>query len=198
MESSLTGSTERKQYQDSFLEEASRCLRYSAALPNYIETLSRRWNLHHLEAQEVLLEAINRGLDYINQKGRAIENPGAWLRVVAVNIIRDEAKATAKRTKMQALIECEYYNNRALPIYESDLSDNISILRQAMEKLSKSDQEMLQYRFQNGLRYKEIQDYLLTESGKKISIPALRKRESRALKRLREMFLEINKQDKHN
>lgn len=64
-------------------------------------------------------------------------------------------------------------------------------MKQALNHLSKSDQEILNLRFYQGKQYKEIQAHYLEIASVSIKVPTLRKRESRAIERLQAKFLEL-------
>ena len=79
----------------------------------------------------------------------------------------------------------------ALDQLESDEERNA--VKQALSYLSDSDQEIIELRFYQGKKYKEIQAHYLEIAGVSIKVPTLRKRESRAIERLQAQFLELYK-----
>ena len=178
--------------------EASLHLDRPSLLHAHIERLAKRWKMPNLDAREILLEAISRGLRYIDEKERAIKNPSAWLRAVSTNIVRDEVKAAVRENKLQTLVIAEHIVD---PVSEVNAMDEIeysgdrNILHKAMAELSRSDQEILKYRFQESKRYKDIQADLISKGRENVTVQTLRKRESRALKRLREKFIKYKGQD---
>lgn len=183
------------QCQKAFLREASRAVESTASLRSYLERLKKQWGLPNIDTSEVLSESISRGVRYIASKGEAIDNPIGWLRAVSLNIIRDEAKAVAKERRLQERIAYEYDSSPPDPFQDPEFLEEVETLRSAMDVLSEADRTILRHRFFEKQRYREIQAKLEAEEGKKTTVAALRKRESRALKRLREGFLQLKEEE---
>jgi len=192
------GKNSISQYQAAFLEEARWAVENTDTLQPYIERLKVQWRLPNVDAQETLSEAISRGVRYIADKNKAIINPIGWLRVVSLNIIRDESKAVQREKRLQERLSYEYGSGLSDPFEDSDFLEEVEALKLAMNTLSDGDQAMLKHRFFAQQRYKEIQATLEEQEGKKTSIAALRKRESRALKRLKEKFLQLQKENEQS
>ena len=190
LQNSQTSDPLKEEYRDAFLREASLHLCVSSSLYRYLQKLVRQWKLPHLDAEEILLESLDRGLQYIDKKGLSIENPRAWLRAVSINVVRDEAKATVRMKRLQFPCSVDYLIDESSLHNDTDLSEDMSAIALSMAELSDSDRNILERRFHQNKRYKEIQADLVKEGEGKIAIPTLRKRESRALKRLKAKFME--------
>lgn len=182
-------------YRRAFLDEVSQVVDDLATLQAYLKRLIVRWRLSNVDTSEVLSEAISRGVHYIETKGEPIDNPVGWLRAVSVNILRDEAKAAARQRRLQEKLLSEYTISSRDLFQDLDFLEDVEDLQLAMQTLSKTDQDMLRCRFFLKKRYKEIQAELEIEEGKKTAISTLRKRESRALQRLKEAFLRLRSSD---
>ena len=155
---------------------------------NYLEVTARQLAIRDFDAQEIISEAVMRGLIALSEKDQKIQNPQAWLRQVCTYIICDRVK---EQKKTRLLKE----KTRDISEVPDSFSHIVSheqhkVVIQAYSKLSEEDQKILDLRFYQGLPYKEIQQQYLTTSGRSVKIPTLRKRESRALQRLRVKFQE--------
>lgn len=154
---------------------------------NYLESTAKKLRLSGLDAREVISEAYVRGIVTINDKGQEIENPKAWLRKVCTFIMYDMVK---EEKKNRLLKEKNQYSSEAsnslLTIVDSEQHQ---VVKKALAKLSDNDRQILRLRFDENLSYKEIQEQLCI-SGEAVKVPALRKRESRALARLKARFQE--------
>jgi len=181
-----------KSLQDQFLESVSQILDPKNPegdnLFRYLKRTSRQLNIRDFDVREVISEAATRGLMTIEKKQEEIYNPTAWLRktgsIILYDMVKDEIKNRELKVKNTGI---------------SDIPDSFSkieseemrgVLAQAFSQLSKEDQKILNLRFYQGKHYKEIQKYYLGKTNTPVKVPALRKRESRALKRLREKFQE--------
>ena len=179
-------------FKSQFLEAVSQILDPSSpkgnALLNYLQRTGKQLNLQDVDVREILNEAAYRGLRHIDRNQEEIEAVEAWLRKVCAFILYDMVK-DEKRMR-----ELKIKNTGTLGIpdlfskMESD--EKKKALDRAFVHLSKEDQKILKLRFYQEKKYKEIQEYYLKKTGELEKESALRKRESRALKRLRVRFQE--------
>jgi RNA polymerase sigma factor (sigma-70 family) len=103
-------------------------------------------------AADLAQEAFARAL------GREPENPRAWLFHVAANLARDEARTVIRRKKHLALLKNEAeHESRAAPspAVELEQGEQVAKVRQALERLSERDREVLLL-WDAGLSYPEI------------------------------------------
>ena len=181
-----------KSLQTQFLESVSNVLDPKSsegdALLYYLERTSRQLNIRDFDVREVISEAATRGLVMIEKKQEGIRNPSAWLHKVCSNILYDMVKDEIRSRELKA----KNSNNFEVPNSFSKIESEEArkALSKAFSKLSKGDQEILNLRFYEGKHYKEIREYYIGKTGKAVKETALRKRESRALGRLRAKFRE--------
>ena len=100
------------------------------------------------------------------------------------DMVKDEKRYRLLKGKNKDL------SKSADPFTEVETREQKQILREVMPSLSQEDQEIIFLRFNRGFSYKEIQQHYLDLADISIEIPALRKRESRAIRRLRKKFWE--------
>ena len=148
-------------------------------------------NISDLDIREVLIEATTRGLYRIERTGEEIHYPRAWLSKTCTFIMLDMMKAEKKNRLIKEKNTYLLPTTHALDQLESDEERNA--VKQALSYLSDSDQEIIELRFYQGKKYKEIQAHYLEIAGVSIKVPTLRKRESRAIERLQAQFLELYK-----
>lgn len=153
------------------------------------ERIARQLNIRDFDAREVLSEVTCRGLAAIERKEEPIKSIPAWFRSIGTNIIKDGVKAEIKARKL--------FEKQA---YQPETSDSLLSLiakeegvaaYEAFKCLSLEDQEILRLRFIEDMRYKEIQAYYQDVKNILVKIPALRKRESRAVERLKKQFTKV-------
>ena len=127
-----------------------------------------------------------RGLQEIEKNGTTITTPEAWLRRVSTFIMLDMVKVEKKNRQLkQKNVEIEVSNS----LNKLELEEEIEALNTELRQLSEEDQEILKLRFHENMKYKDIQQHLLDEYGTLIKVSTLRKRESRAIERLRNSSL---------
>lgn len=166
------------------------------ALYKYLVQIAKAYHLPINEIDAILNEGIKRGIDYIRKNREPIRNPEAWLRPVCLNIMRDRVNANV-RHEQKAQRVSEIILPLKNPLAETELLEQLEYLDQALTELSESDQLLIRMKFWQGKTYEQIQyHYKLmsegsTEKEPVPSIPALRKRESRALEKLRKIFFSI-------
>jgi RNA polymerase sigma factor (sigma-70 family) len=166
------------------------------SLNSYIKQRARIWKVDHLDTYEIFIEGVARGIAYIDKTGQPIKVPEAWLRKVCLNILRDETDKVIKGRK-----EAERQNHELRDAYKAqahsgqpDLIDHFEHADEALNSLSPKDRELIKLRFFESKTYEQIQHYYELQE-EVVSITALRKRESRALKRLRAKFSSIHTRD---
>lgn len=110
----------------------------------------------HGEAQDAVQNAFIR---YIRKKREKQEeriiHPGAWLLRATRNICLDVLKS-ARNKKELPLNGDEYFSSFASPDVEAAQSDDISMMRDLIARLSPREQMILSLRFEQRLRYEQI------------------------------------------
>ena len=160
------------------------------ALCMFLRHYAKRWQNSHIDLYEVIVEGVRRGIEYIEKNGKEIRSPEAWLRLTCLNILKDKINKTIREEKKVeniSLIQCLCSTSSAQP----ELMEKLDYLDQAMKYLSEGDRLLIHLKFFEYKTYEQIQHYYLLLYGEEISIPALRKRESRAIKRLKNHFFTL-------
>ena len=179
-------------FKTQFSQEISRILEPSnvkgRSLLNYLQRTAKQLNIKDFDISELIGEATMRGLALIDKREEAIEEPQAWLRKVCTFILYDMVKDEKKNRELKAK------NTYLLEVPDSfskiETDEQRTALANAFKRLSQEDQDILGLRFYQGRKYKDIQRHYLNETSTLIKVPTLRKRESRALQRLRAKFEE--------
>lgn len=178
--------------QTQFLESVSDILDPKSSegdtLLYYLERTGRQLNIRDYDVREVISEATTRGLLMIEKKQEEIENPSAWLHKVCSHILYDMVKGEIRNRELKVKNSDNLEVPNSFSKIESE--EEREALSKAFLKLSKGDQEILNLRFYEGKNYKEIREYYIGKTSKIVKETALRKRESRALSRLRAKFRE--------
>lgn len=184
--------TQVKIHKEDFLKDVSQLLAPSnptgRAFLNYLQRTGKQLNIKNLDPYELVSDATMRGLTYIDDNSKRIDNTPAWLRKVCTYIMLDMVKGEKKNRILKEKNKSLEQETDPLSKVESD--EQKEILKQVMLLLSEEDQQILDLKFYQGLSYKKIQQFYLDCFGKSIKITALRQRESRALQRLRKQFLQ--------
>jgi len=165
-----------------------------SSLNSYIKKRTRIWKVDHLDTYEIFIEGVKRGIEYIEKTGQPINIPEAWLRKVCLNILRDEMDKLIKERKESDRQKHDLRNAAKDHSHQPDLMDHLEYADEALSSLSPKDRELITLRFFESKTYEQIQHYYELQE-EVVSITALRKRESRALKRLRAKFSSIHTRD---
>lgn len=163
------------------------------ALFSFIKRNAQKWHCiydHKVIYEDVLVEAVRRGIAFIEDTGEEIHSPKTWLRGTSLNILRDMVKENIREedkvTQMSLLLSLRNKDSNRL-----ELAEQLKYLRLAMKELPPKDRHLIEMRFFKNKSYEEIQKLYLDTDGKEIKIPALRKRECRAIKRLKDKFFSL-------
>lgn len=164
------------------------------SLYSFVSRLANKWNARQIDIHEIIIEGVKRGIENIEKTGEAINKPEAWLRKVCTHILSDEVDKIVKEEKKVERQKHELNNIYNTFSSEPDLMCRLERSDEALRSLSASDQQIIRLRFFEGKTYEQIQHYYELQE-EVITVPALRKRESRALKRLRLKFFAIYTRD---
>lgn len=159
------------------------------SLFKFLTHFAKRWHVPCEDLDEVITEGVRRGLQYIDKHSTEIRTPESWLRQVCLNILKSRIDSAIKEEKKAKSLTTLSRPCRC-PSAEAELVEQLEFLEKALGSLSPEDRLLVRLKFIHGRSYKQIQyHYKLQNQG--VSIPALRKRESRALKRLKEHFFDL-------
>lgn len=155
-----------------------------------------QFHLHSdIEESDIIIEAYLRTIKSI-KSGLSINNLSAYLTRVCYNIIREYSREQKKSEEL-----CNSLAKNHLDLINSDLQisgldeEKIIILKEALKRLSSEELRLLQLRIVEELSWKEINKYytLLKDIQCLDDTSKIRKRGQRALKRLRGIYLSIEK-----
>jgi predicted RNA polymerase sigma factor len=156
-----------------------------------IERSLRQFHLTSgIEASEVLAEAYLRGKKLL-WSGQTINNPHAWLKKTAFNIIRERSRQLQKHSS-EPYDESNISEDPMINLVEiQEIKGDLADLRLAIKLLAEEEPEgakLLHLKIIQGLSWQEIHDILLRENKEVTNLATLRQRASRAKKRLRHLF----------
>jgi len=136
-------------------------------------------------AEEAAQETLVRALEAMRAgRPRDPEKLGAFVRGIARHVIADTQRARARSIPLQAQEQQKLGTHRDDPLSALITTEERSLVRLALTRLSVGDREVLHLSFFDGLTPMEIAE--------RLGEPAfrIRKRKSRALNRLRQAFLQ--------
>lgn len=164
------------------------------ALYKFLFRFARQWHIANIDLDDVVIEGVKRGVEYILRHDQPIKKPEVWLRQVCLNILRGKVDATIKDER-KAAMATQLAQHPKSPLVESELIEQLEWLEIALNQLSKADQALIRMKFLHRKTYEQIrQHYKYIAASEEVVVPSvqtLRKRESRALERLRKIFLEL-------
>lgn len=184
-----------RSYKQAFSEDVSNLFapgnKEGTRILTSFQRTARQLNIRNFDVKEILSEVTCKGLSTIDKKEEPIESVSAWYRSVGPNLIKDRVGAEIKARK---LIEKHSFSPDISDAWvKLVLEEEGAAAAEAVELLSPEDQEIIRLRFIEGMSYKEIQAHYQRIEQRTIKVPTLRKRESRAVKRLRDQFKKIYK-----
>jgi RNA polymerase sigma factor (sigma-70 family) len=192
-------SIEQKQFK--FSAEVCRLLlpndSQGTAFLRFLRHYINKWHIKFVDPFDVLLEGIERGLVFIEQTNQPITKAEAWLRQTCLNILKDKIKQSIKDEKLvqnSIVFHSVHTSHTENPLVKAELLEQIETLQKAFQQLPSSDQDILRLRFYGEKTYQQIQKTYESLDGQIIHITALRKRESRALRRLKKLFVKLYQQ----
>jgi RNA polymerase sigma factor (sigma-70 family) len=168
-----------------------------AALRNFYRLRLRQYGLlGKREPDEILNEAISR-LSGALESGKKIYNLLPWLRTTGLHVINEISREeTRHRFIDNGNIDFEdFLSDERLQQTECDDNELYKRLNKAINELDVEDRRLLRMRYYRQLTWQDIAEKLSTDGFEKTSIEALRKRGSRALAKLRKIFINKYLQD---
>ncbi|MEL7124097.1 MAG: sigma-70 family RNA polymerase sigma factor [Bacteroidota bacterium] len=166
------------------------------ALHRFVIKFARQWHISDSEVDDIIIEGVKRGVEYIQKNGKPINKPEAWLRPVYLNIMKDRVKAAIKDEQKSKDMTSVSPPSKS-PLLEVELIEQLGYLDKALKALSREDQVLIRMKFLRNKTYDQIQyHYKLASEGDPVpSIVTLRKRVSRALEKLKFSFFELYEEE---
>jgi len=144
------------------------------------------------EVHDILVEVYTRGRRLID-KGENIHVLSAWTRCTAYNVIRELRR---ERDKVSDYLDLDNLPS-SKPNYLSELmmADEVMAMRSAFEQLNDDSRTILRLRVVEQMSWQDVRKKLATLKGSETpSENVLRQKCSRALRRLRAIYEEIQEQ----
>jgi DNA-directed RNA polymerase specialized sigma24 family protein len=133
---------------------------------------------------EVLSEVYIRGHRLIHDQCTTIDNPSAWVRKTAHNVIRE----WSRKGQHSIPLDYEVIDDREENLsYRLALEEEVAILYKVRQSLTKEEQRLLTLRIDKNLSWREIAG-IYAEEGNPITESALRQQKTRILKHLRRIY----------
>ena len=160
----------------------------------FIKRSLRQFKLYgQLQESDILTQAYIRVRQKI-ESGELIQNMPAYLNRVAFNIVREESRKQKKSEDLPIRLNNNGHGNLdTTPGLDDTNSYQITTLIQALKELKSEDLEIIQLRIVKGLSWKEVSINLSSNQCSKISESTLRQKGKRALQRLRNAYLAVEK-----
>lgn len=175
-----------------FWKEVSELLKVGnpkgAGLIRFAESRIQQTRVKGWEAQELLIEACIRSVEYIEKKHEEIRDPAIFLKRVIFHILNEEVRNNIKNEEMARHFYAENY-------YEEDIAGDdehqlaLEHLNTSLRNLSSKDRELIELRFAKKMSYEDIQKYFVAQGKDVPNLDTLRQQMSRALKRLRREYV---------
>ena len=190
----MTSTNTKEKLKGLFVDRISSLLQLNhfkgTTLYRFLQHHAKKWQNDHIDIHEVLVEGVRRGIEHIDNTGEKIRSPEAWLRITCLNILKDAVKHTVRdEKKVENVSLVQSLIDSSLP--KPELLEQLEYLDKALELLSEDDRRLIFLRFFERKRYEDIQQDLLIYYDEEVSLQALRKRESRALQRLKQYFFTL-------
>lgn len=148
--------------------------------------------LDSYSAYEILSDAFMRGVERI-RGGETIENPVAWIRVTAFNIIREYSRSSKRFSHFEeSWFECVDIGNAAI---SDELLQRCEWIEVACTMLSSEERELLVLKICENLSWKNIVERYHEQGFTDVNEATLRKRKERIQKRLRKIYHSLELQN---
>jgi DNA-directed RNA polymerase specialized sigma24 family protein len=184
-----------KLYKQTFLNDVSELLKpYNSEgtkVLNHLQMVGIKLNIRDFNVRAVINEATIRGLERIDKKEEPIRSAAAWIRIVGPIILKGQVRDEIRSRKLKLKQENSHCSESCDLWADAMSEEQRKAAGESIKLLSSEDQVILNLRFTQGMHYNEIQKYYHTEMGVHVELSALRKRESRAVQRLKKKFEEV-------
>lgn len=157
----------------------------------------RLWQFHlngSYDIAYVVNEAYIRAHKLIHSGKDPIKSLPAWLKQTALNVIRELSRQEHRYLPLEEerWVECE----EQPPISNEDLRDEPPIgLAHAFRQLTPAEQDLLNWKIVADLPWKEVLRLYRDRYDTDCTEVALRKKKERALRKLRQIYLELEKSE---
>lgn len=161
------------------------------SLYGFLRNRSKLWHVGYVDIHEIIIEGVKRGIEYIDKEGQEIKKPEAWLRRVCLHVLSDKVDEIVKEERKVEAQKSTLLELQNSSHSQPELTERIEYMKKALESLSTDDRDIIKMRFFERKNYEQIR-YTYESKGQVVTVPALRKRESRALERLRVAFFSLS------
>lgn len=152
---------------------------------HFIKRTLKQFHLNNTCVGDVISEVYLRGVKLIDS-GKEIRNPGAWIRVTAYNVIREMHRQKQQEHPNSELVELKVSPQETE--HNQEKEQNFLKLKHLLQSLKEKDRQILELRFFQDKSWQEVTDYL-NSRGESLTNATVRQRGSRALKRLKKVYL---------
>jgi RNA polymerase sigma factor (sigma-70 family) len=171
---------QQDQHQQSCSSDSALYDRYAASIFAYARLHTTSWQ----DAEDLTLEVFLAALEHDNLSWLADKQQFVWLRRVAHNKLIDNYRRSSRTAvvPLEQVVETVYHDEALTPEQFTLRREELERLYRAIGKLSLLQQQVLQLRFGDGLRFADIA--ILLNKGEQ----TVRKLYSRTLARLRTIY----------
>lgn len=160
----------------------------------FIKGKLKQFHLVNFNVYDIINEVYIRGVKLI-ESGQPIRKPSAWIRVTALNVIREISRNQTKwklvdYSSVEYAVASEEAKNSL--VSEDAINEYLKSLQMSVQELEPKDRQILELWKVKGLSWKEVAENLDLNGEEVPSLPTLRKRGERALERLRQKYYSIN------
>ncbi|PPT05277.1 hypothetical protein CKA32_000608 [Geitlerinema sp. FC II] len=169
---------------------------YAYSLFSAIRRYLYQFNLYdRCDEIDILIEAYSRGVKKIH-RGEEIFNPKAWIRTTAFNIVREKSRdlqrlsrvSYSELTEQDSLTrDPKQYGLDSL-VAEEEIQADLRAVIAAYRQLSRTDRQLIDWHIVQKLSWAEVRDRWFQLEGTCLTLEALRKRGSRAVLRLGQLY----------
>lgn len=167
---------------------------YALTVFPFIKGKLKQFHLDNFNVYDIINEVYIRGVKLI-ESGQPIRKPFAWIRVTALNVIREISRNQTKwklvdYSSVEYAVASEEAKNSL--VSEDAINEYLKSLQMSVQELEPKDRQILELWKVKGLSWKEVAENLDLNGEEVPSLPTLRKRGERALERLRQKYYSIN------
>jgi RNA polymerase sigma factor (sigma-70 family) len=162
------------------------------SLHSFIKRTLKQFHLDGFYTEfDIFNQAYLRGVS-LTRSGTAINNPKAWMRTTAYNVIREyhRRRRRYRTSAYDELAEADRARREIefTQVLEADIELDIQAVASSLTELSPEDRQLIGLRVVEGLSWKEVSQRLVALGENQPSEASLRKRGQRALCRLRLLY----------
>lgn len=163
----------------------------SKELLAYVQRLLYQFRISNkYEAKDILIEVYIRGIKQ-TEAGKSIDIPIAWIKRASLNVIRERRRELDKFEEWN--VEQEPYLEGTDSISEEKCLEALQKMRIAFKRLEPEERQILHLRVVKKMPWKDVSHCLVQSGSAVCSENLLRQRGSRALKKLKKIYEEEQK-----